>query len=78
MICNVTPDEYALLKEAQFDAVDLNGRFNDAEFSRMARNICPGLPIAGRFEVIVRRDVQSIPWLTRGVHRIGPDRDAWA
>ena len=76
-VLNVTPDEFRRLQEAAFDAVDLNGRFIEAEFIRLASLAIAGMPKDGRYEVVVRHAVPSIPWFTRGVHRIGPDRDAW-
>jgi hypothetical protein len=72
---NVTPEEYAYIQTAALDAVDLNGQFCEAEFIRFMW-IRFGIS-AGRYEVVVRTDVPSIPWLTKGVHRFGPDRDAW-
>lgn len=72
---NVTPEEYRYIQDAMGASVDLNGRFCDSEFQRRMWTRF-GIWV-GQFNVVVRYDVPSIPWLTKGVHRFGPDQRPW-
>jgi hypothetical protein len=76
VILNVTPEEYRNIKDFAHQSVnDLTGQFNESEWQQLLWTRF-GL-WSGHYEVVVRYDVPSIPWLTKGVHRLGPDRDAW-
>ena len=72
---NVTPEEYRDIQMAALESVDMNGRFCEGEFQRYMWTRFGVW--AGHYAVVVRYDVRAIPWLTEGVHRVGPDRDAW-
>jgi hypothetical protein len=75
MTFNVTPEEYRCIQDARLASVDLNGRFCEAEFQRW---MWTRFGIwAGHYEVVVRYDVPSIPWLTKGVNRFGLDTKPW-
>ena len=77
MQLNLLPSEYAAVQEdAQDCANTIDGRFQDAEFARRMW-LRFGCSSFRQYEVVVRYDVPAIPWLTRGVQRFGPDRNAW-
>jgi hypothetical protein len=51
------------------ECVDLNGDFSDAELQRRIYTRL-GCRLYGQYRVVVRHDVRSIPWFSKGVRRI--------
>lgn len=67
-VINVTPAEYAEIKDA-------SRRLNDPGFEAWMRERF-GCRAYHAYHVKVRRDVPSIPWMVQGVYRFETERKA--
>ena len=68
MQMNVTPAEYLEIQRASVEMFLEPGAFEGWMRQRY------GCEHFTTYEIVVRKDVPSIPWYTRGVDRFGPDK----
>jgi hypothetical protein len=70
-IINVTMDEFVALRTFELACFDMmNGLFNEGKWYHGACSILSAVPeLFTEYKAVVRRDVPSIPWVSRNVER---------